>query len=50
MTKFKLRKKIQKIILSITAKPHAHIQTKIKKIAAKFQKDPGKIVGVLAFT
>ena len=35
--------------LRITAKPHKHLQTS-KNPPAQFQKDPGKIVGGVAFT
>ena len=35
--------------MRITAKSHAHIQT-LTKTPAKFQKDPAKIVGGVAFT
>ena len=38
-----------KINLRITAKPHAHSQT-LTKTHAKFQKDPAKSVGGVAFT
>ena len=35
--------------LRITAKPHAHLQTLIKKNPTKFQKDPPTIVGGVVF-
>ena len=45
MTKFENCKKSDKINLTITAKPHAHIQI-LTKTPAKFQKDLAKMVGV----
>ena len=41
-------KKSYKNNLRITAKPHAHLQT-LTKPPVKFQKDPDKIVGEVAF-
>ena len=41
--------KVIKINLRITAKCHAHLHT-LTKTHAKFQKDPAKTVGGVAFT
>ena len=57
MTKFKLEAnkrvysfEVQTVIdLRITTKPHAHLQA-FSKAPAKFQNDPAKIVGGVAFT
>ena len=43
------KKKVTKINVRITVKCHAHIQT-LTKTPAKFQKDPAKTVGGVAFT
>ena len=47
-TKFKLRKSY-KNYLRIKAKCHAHLQT-VTKAPVKFDKNPNKIVGKVAFT
>ena len=43
MTKFPMRKKVTKNVLTIIAKPHAHPHT-MKKTYAKFQNDRYKTV------
>ena len=42
-------KNVTKFNLRITAKFHAHLQT-LTKTPVKFQKDPAKTVGEIAFT
>ena len=50
MPKIKLRKKGTKLNLKITAKRHHANLPTLTKIYAKFQKDPAKTVGGVAFT
>ena len=49
MTKFKLRKKCEKINLRIISKPHAYLQRMVKT-SVKFQKNRSKTVGGVAHT
>ena len=49
MTKFELRKKVNKNNLRITAKRHAHLQT-LTETPTKFQNNSAKTVGGVAFT